>query len=124
MAEIETATKTGGVLLAELERVIEEQRRRFLDPRVASSFRGWNKTMQYSFTDTGEHFYFRFVDGAPEQVLRGKAEGAEIMYEMDTSTFFAITRRELSGLKAYQQKRVKLRASLPDMLKLQKIEGI
>ena len=56
--------------------------------------------------------------------VRGPAEGAEIVYELDTTTFLAITRRELSGMKAYQQKKARLKASLPDMLKVQKIDGI
>jgi hypothetical protein len=119
MAEVGELRDTGVI-----EAVLEGQRKRFLDPRVASSFRGWNKTMLYHFLDREEYFSFRFVDGVPEPAARGKVEGAEIVYEMDTETFCAITSGQISGLKAWQQKKVKLRASVSDMLKLQKVDSI
>jgi hypothetical protein len=104
--------------------VLEEQRLRFTDPRVAKEFSRWNKTMQYHFTDTGEYYLIRFVDGEPQPPTREQVEKPDIQYTMDSTTFFAIVRKEITGLRAYQQKRVKLKASIPDMMKLQKIDKL
>jgi hypothetical protein len=35
-----------------------------------------------------------------------------------------MSRKEISGLKAYAQGKVKVRASMPDLLKLQKLDSL
>ncbi len=113
------------VQVRELESTMEMFRLKFLDPRVAGSFKGWNgKTMQYLFSDLGEYYSIRFQDGVPGPVEKGKPEKADICYEMTTETFLALARKEMTGLRAYGLGKVKLRASMPDMLKLQKIDSI
>lgn len=103
---------------------IEEQRAKFGHESVKKSFAGWNKTMQYYFPDRDEFYQVDFVNGETKPCAEGKAETADISYEMDTDTFIAIAQKKLTGMKAYQQKKVKLKASLPDMLKLQKIDKL
>ena len=107
-----------------LLQAIREQLRRFSDPRVARDFSRWNKTMQYHFTDTGDRYLVRFVDGQAHSPVPGEDPKPDIQYELASDTFMAIHRRELSGLKAYQQKKVKLKASMPDIMKLQKIDRL
>lgn len=110
---------------AELEKTLEMFRLKFRDARVAKDFKGWTgKTMQYLFTDSGEYFHITFQDDGPAPAVRGKPAKADIQYELSTETFLAMARKEITGLKAYTQGKVKLRASVPDMLKLQKIDSI
>ena len=110
---------------AELEQTLEMFRLKFTDERVARDFKGWiGKTMQYLFTDTGEYYHITFQEGVPAPAARGKPAKADIQYELSTETFLAMARREITGMKAYTQGKVKLRASVPDMLKLQKIDSI
>jgi hypothetical protein len=110
----------------ELEQLLEEQRLKYTDERVAKNFKGWNKTMQYHFTDNDEYYLLRMEDGAPQPVerLEQPLEKPDIQYEMDAETLRAMTRKELSGLQAYQQKRIKLKASMSDMMKLQSLNKI
>lgn len=105
----------------QLIEVLEFQSKKFLDEKVAKSFSGWNKTMQYHFTDTDEYWNIKLIDGKPQPVQQGKVEKPEIEYQMSTDTFIAIHNKELSPLKAYQQGKVKLKASITDMMKLQKL---
>jgi hypothetical protein len=110
---------------AELESTLEMFRLKFTDARVARDFKGWSaKTMQYLFTDSGEYYHIAFQDGVPAPAVRGKPGKADIQYELTTETFLAMARKEITGMKAYTQGKVKLRASVPDMLKLQKIDSI
>ena len=101
--------------------VLEETRSRFLEADVQKHFAGWSRTMEYHFTDTDEYFTLVIRDGKPDAVVPGKAEKAEIRYEMATDTFVAITHKELSAMKAYTQGKIKVKAPMPDLLKLQKI---
>jgi putative sterol carrier protein len=110
----------------ELAKILEENRKKFEDPRVAGQFKGWNKTMQYHFTDTNEYWVIRLVNGAPQPVekLPAPVEKPEIQYEMETDTLKAMSTGQLGGMAAYTSKKLKLKASMPDMLKLQALNKI
>ncbi len=110
----------------ELAKILEEQRKKFEDPRVVGQFKGWNKTMQYHFTDTNEYWLIKLVNGAPQpaEKVPGPAEKPEIQYEMETETLKAMNTGELSGMAAFTSKKLKLKASMPDMMKLQSLNRI
>ncbi len=99
-------------------------RQKFLNDKVKSSFRNWNKTMQYYFLDKEEHWNIKLKNGIPEELEKGEVSNPEIRYEMDSDTFLAITRKEITGMKAYQQKKVKVKAKMPILMKLQKLDKL
>jgi putative sterol carrier protein len=108
-----------------VEQGLESFRRKFLDARVVKDYQSWSgRVMQYHFTDTGRYYHIRFKDGAPQPAQEGKPERADVTYEMSSATFLALTRKEISGLKAYAQGKVKVRAAMPDLLKLQKLDSL
>ncbi|NHJ40038.1 MAG: SCP2 sterol-binding domain-containing protein [Asgard group archaeon] len=105
----------------EIIKEIKKIKTKMTDEKVAKHFKNWNKTMQYYFPDVDAYFHLKLVDGQPGDVIKGKAEKPEISYEMTTADFFSLNRGEISGLKLYNQKRLKIKASMPDILKLQKL---
>lgn len=110
--------------MATKEEVLEEMnkfRSKIQEEKFARHFKKWNKTMQYHFTDTNEHYYIKLVDGIPEDVVEGQAEKPEISYSMSTDLFMQIQRGEISGLKAYNSGKLKVKASMSDLIKLQKL---
>jgi hypothetical protein len=110
----------------ELLGLLEEQSRRYADPRIVGNFRGWNKSMQYYISDFDEYFVIRMEEGiaqAPE-VLAAPLERPEIGYQMDSETLRAMTRGELSGEQAFRRRRLKLKASFSDMMKLQSLDKL
>ena len=122
MAEV---TNEGQVLEQTIEQCIEGFRLKFFDPRVVKDYKGWSgKVMLYHFTDTGEYYHIRFQDGQPLPAVKGRVEKADVHYEMSSAVFRALTRKEISGLKAYAQGKVKVRAAMPDLLKLQKLDSL
>jgi putative sterol carrier protein len=109
-----------------LQSIMEEQQVKFTDPAVAQNFEGWNKTMHYYFPDIDEHYILEIKNGEG-QVPRKVEEPPmkpEIYYEMSTETLRAMTRGEISGFKAYQERRLKLKASFSDMMKLQSLNKV
>ncbi len=102
-------------------RMLESERLRFMQEKNAALLAGWNKTMQYAFSDSGECFHIVFQDGRPGPVERAKAENPEIEYRMDTDTFAAILSKEMGSMQAFTRGLVKIKASMPDMMKLQKL---
>jgi aldehyde:ferredoxin oxidoreductase len=111
----------GEALLA----ILEAERRKFALDEVRKNFQGWNKVMQYRFPDIDEHWALRFVDGeasAPER-LAAPLPRPDIHYEMDTWTLKAMSSGELSGEKAYLTRRLRIKASFGDLLRLQSLNG-
>jgi putative sterol carrier protein len=104
--------------------ILQIQRGRFTHEKTASSFKGWNRTMQYHFPDIDLFVVLPVVDGVPGDLREGKAEDAEVSYEMSSDTFLAIHRKEITGMQAFMKKLVKVKASMPDLLKLQKLDSI
>ena len=108
-----------------VEQALEGFRNKILDPRVVKDYKNWSgKIMQYHFTDSGDYYHIRFADGLPQPAVRGKPEKADVTYEMSTQVFLAMSRKEISGLKAYAMGKVKVRAAMPDLLKLQKLDSL
>jgi hypothetical protein len=110
----------------ELLDLLEEQSRRYADPRVAGNFRGWNKAMQYYISDFGEYFVIRMEEGVAQtpEPLAAPLERPEIGYQMDSGTLRAMTRGEISGEQAFRRRRLKLKASFSDMMKLQSLDRL
>jgi putative sterol carrier protein len=106
----------------DLRQLFELMRQRFYDEKAVKAFEGWTRTMQYAFTDTGEFWYLRVVNGKPGEPLVGRVEKPEVLYEMSTDTFAAIARREITGMKAFMQGKVKVKASMGDLMKLKKLD--
>ena len=100
-----------------MQKVIEKM----TSDKLSRHFRGWNKTMQYYFTDTEEKYYIDLVNGIPQAPVKGEKPEAKIKYYMSTIDYLALMRGEIAGLKLYNQKRLKIKASMPDILKLQKL---
>ena len=119
------AMAEGQVLEQDVEQALETFRQKIMDPRVVKDYKGWSgKVMLYHFTDTGEYYHIRFQDGQPLPAVKGRVEKADVLYEMSSAVFRALTRKEISGLKAYAQGKVKVRAAMPDLLKLQKLDSL
>jgi hypothetical protein len=108
----------------EVMETLRQQNTRFTNEKVASSFKGWNRRMRYVFPDIGLSVTIVVQNGIPEPPVKGGDEEAQILYEMASNTLLEIARKEISGMQAYTRKLVKVKASLPDLLKLQKLDSV
>ncbi|NHJ03271.1 MAG: hypothetical protein EAX90_00445 [Candidatus Heimdallarchaeota archaeon] len=104
-------------ILVEMKKLLEQ----LTSEKFAKHFKTWNKTMQYHFTDTNDYWYIKLVNGQPENPVKGKVEKPEISYQMTTTDYLALMRGEVKGLKLYNQGKLKIKATMPDILKLQKL---
>ena len=126
-----TASSGGSVAAPSMSReqllqLLEEQRLRYEHPQVVHNFRGWNKEMQYHISDFDEYFLIRMVDGsaqAPEP-LSAALERPEVSYQMDSETLRAMTTGEITGAEAFRRRRLKLKASFSDIMKLQSLDKL
>ena len=103
---------------------LRAQNARFAHARVAASFKGWSRIMRYDFPDIGLTATIAVTDGVPSAPVEGAAETAQVCYEMSSDTFLAIARKEITGMQAYTRKLVKVKASMGDLLKLQRLDAL
>ncbi|MFW9921730.1 MAG: SCP2 sterol-binding domain-containing protein [Candidatus Thorarchaeota archaeon] len=111
--------------MAAKEEIIEELQKfmtKLQNEEYSRHVRGWNKTMQYYFTDTNEYYSIKLVNGVPQGLSQGQVEKPEISYQMNSDDYLALSRGEIKGLKLYNSGRLKIKASMPDIIKLQKLE--
>lgn len=104
--------------------LLKKQAEKYKDTKVSRHFKGWNKTLQYHFTDIEEYYVIELIDGVPQPLEKKKLDDPTIMYSMSVETFIALNKGEVSGLRLYQQKKLKIKATMPEMLKLQKLDKI
>jgi hypothetical protein len=103
---------------------LRAQNARFTHPKVVASFKGWNRLMRYDFPDIGLSMSITVQDGVPGDPVEDGDGSAQVVYEMSSDTFLAIARHELTGMQAYARRVVKVKASMPDLLKLQKLDAL
>jgi len=110
----------------ELMEILVTESGKYNDSKIAHNFKGWNKAMQYYFPDRDEHYVIRFVEGMAQEPEKRDAPipKPDIIYEMNTAVLKAMSRGDLNGLQAYQQRKLKLKASFTDMMKLQSLNKL
>jgi len=63
------------------EEIIEAlniMRGKFLNDKVSSSFKTWDKTMQYYFPDKDEYWNIKLKNGIPDEIEKGEISNPEI----------------------------------------------
>jgi putative sterol carrier protein len=110
--------------MEEVLETLEKQKDKYTHESVAKFFKDWNKKLQYHFTDIDEYYVIELVKGIPQPIVKEKLKNPDIMYSMSTDTFLKLNRGEISGFKAYQRKELKIKATMPEIMKLQKLDKL
>ncbi len=101
--------------------MIHKFRENFLTDKAKKTFRKWNKTMAFEFTDLEKTFYFLVEAGSPNEVIEGEPVKADVKIITDSNTWVGVMKGEIGGMKAYTSKKLKVKGRMPDLLKLQKL---
>lgn len=106
-----------------LENIVNEFNRKVDDdPSFAKEAREKDRTIQFLFDD-GESYNMTLGDGRLQGVLGGPLDGADITIMTDTDTFQGLVSGEISAMRAYATKKLRLKASLQDLMTLRKFFG-
>ncbi len=101
--------------------MVKKLRGNFFTEKSKKRFRKWNKTMSFEFTDLNKTLYFIIKAGVPGEVIEGEPDKSNIKITTDSDTWVKIMTGELGGMKAYTAKKLNVKGSMPDLLKLQKL---
>jgi putative sterol carrier protein len=90
-------------------------------PALQSSFRDFTKTMQFNLPDLGTSYLFRIENGILKELSESSVEKPDISVTSSSDTLLAIMNRKMGAMSAYTTGKLKVRGSMKDLLKLQKL---
>ena len=89
------------------------------DPKLAKELAGVRRTVEIDVTD-GECYNFVLDNARVSELLKGKIEKPDILVIGSKDTFLQMKSGELRPMKALALKRIQVKATLEDMLRLRK----
>jgi putative sterol carrier protein len=103
----------------EVLQVLEAVRDKFDTPDTKSKFEGFDRTLQFQFTDLETSFHTRIHDDVMDPFSEGELEKPNLLVTTDSGTLVGIMQGSLSPLDAYSVGKLKVKGSMTDLLKLQ-----
>ncbi len=103
----------------EVIQVLEGVREKFDTPDTKSKFEGFDRTLQFHFTDLETSFHTRIHDGEIDPFSEGEVEKPNLLVTTDSGTLIGIMQGDLSPLDAYSMGKLKAKGSMGDLMKLQ-----
>ena len=94
---------------------------RFADPGVQAALKGFNKTLQFKFTDTKEDWVLRAINGTSATVSQETLEKPDIVVTISTEILAGIMDKKVNGTTAYMTRKLQVKGAMEDLMKLQKI---
>lgn len=90
-------------------------------PDLQPSFRDFTKTMQFSFPDINTSYLFKIENGVLKELSESSIEKPDILVTSNSDILLAIMNRKMGAMSAYTTGKLKVRGSMRDLLKLQKL---
>ena len=84
-------------------------------------FEKWNKTLAMTFTDLEKTYLSTITLGVPSEPELVTIDKADVWIRIDSPTWIGIMDGNISGMKAYTSGALKIKGSMTDLLKLQKL---
>jgi putative sterol carrier protein len=103
----------------EVLKALEGVRTKFEDPATKSKFKGFDRTLQFYFTDLDTSFHTRIHEDTIDPFIEGTVEKPHLLVTTDRGTLLGIMKGSLSPVDAYSVGKLKAKGSLTDLLKLQ-----
>lgn len=103
----------------EILKHLQTVRQKFKDPETKTKFTGFDRTLEFQFTDLNASYHTRIHDQKMEPFTQGSLEKPNLLVTTDSSTLIGILEGRLSPLDAYSTGKLKVKGSMTDLLKLQ-----
>jgi putative sterol carrier protein len=100
---------------------LEKIQKRFDDPAFQTLFKGYTRTFQIIFSDVGETYILKIMDGQKATLEKGKVEKPDLIVTTTTEILAGIMDKRVNPMTAYSMRKVTSIGSMDDLLKLQKL---
>jgi len=93
----------------------------FANPDVQTALKGFTKTLQFEFKDTGEKWLIKVDDGSKATLTQETLEKPDMTVVTTTDTLAGIMDKKINANTAYMQRKIQIKGSLEDLFRLQKL---
>ena len=100
-----------------LQRIIEK----FANPGVQTSLKGFTRAILFKFTDTGEDWLVRAVDGKEATFSKETIEKPDITITTTSDILAGVMDKKINGMTAYMQRKIQTKGPMEDLMKMQKL---
>ena len=107
--------------MADIKPYLQKMVDRFANPSVQASLKGFNKTLQFKFTDTKEDWLIRSVNGTSATLSQETLEKPDIVVTITSDVLAGIMDKKINGTTAYMQRKIQVKGAMEDLMKLQKL---
>ena len=101
------------------EMIVKFNQKAAEDPKLAKELAGVRRVVEIDVSD-GESFNFVLENAHVGELLKGKVERPDILVIGSRDTFLQMRSGELRPMKALALKKIQVKATLEDMLRLRK----
>ncbi len=107
--------------MAEIQPYLQKMVNGFANPDVQTALKGFTKTLQFEFKDTGEKWLIRVEDGSKATLTQDTVEKPDMTVITTTDTLAGIMDKKINANTAYMQRKIQIKGSLEDLFRLQKL---
>ncbi len=103
-----------GNMISKFEKTVEEK------DGIEDKLEGFKRDISISFNDDG-NFHFSIDETEMGEIKEGSNDDADIKITTDTETLTSLLNKDMKPMEAYARKKIKVDASIMDMLKIKNI---
>jgi putative sterol carrier protein len=107
--------------MADIEPYLRRITDGFSKPSVQASLRGFTRTLQFHFPDTGETWSIRTADGKPATLSREGVVKPDIVVTIASGDLIGIMNKSTNPVTAYMQGRIRVTGGMQDLMRLRKL---
>jgi putative sterol carrier protein len=100
-----------------LQKIVDQ----FDNPKVQTSLKGFTRTMLFRFTDTKEDWLIKTVDGKEATMVKDSHTNPDLTITTTVDVLTGVMDRRINGMAAYMQRKIQIKGSMEDLMKLQKL---
>jgi len=94
---------------------------RFAQPEVRAAFRGFTKTMQFTFPDLQRNFTLSIAEDGSAKLAEQTVSQPDVKVTTGSDTLAGIVDHTINPIQAYITRKLKVTGQMDDLLRLQKL---
>lgn len=107
--------------MADIQPYLQKMVDRFANPSFQASLKGFTKSILFKFTDTGEEWLVRAVDGKQATFAKETIPNPDIAISLASDILAGVMDKKVNGMTAYMQRKIQIKGAMEDLMKMQKL---
>jgi putative sterol carrier protein len=108
-------------MMADIVPYLEQLCARFAQPEMQAAFRGFTKTMQFTFPDLRRDFTLSIAEDGSATLAEQTVSQPNVKVTTSSDTLAGIVDRTVNPIQAYITGKLKVAGQMEDLLRLQKL---